>query len=153
MLTPSRGQRERCCEDNAGHYFDEAMREVYERSSEVYPENRKKTPIHGLRSATFEVGVCTPGNSNPFMKIHDGLEAACKQEEKELIQSLSNDIGGIFQIMEDDLERMRQLQAQQPDLASIEQRAVQMGAVEAARACLTGLRSLLEQSGVVVEGQ
>ncbi|KAF2824641.1 hypothetical protein CC86DRAFT_456692 [Ophiobolus disseminans] len=89
--------------------------------------------------------VCTPGSNNPFTQIHDGLETACKEQKKELIKSLSRDIGGIFQIREHDLERMCQHGTEESGVAGFSRRAVQLAAINLARACLSDLQSRLQE--------
>jgi hypothetical protein len=149
-LTRGRQQRERCCEDSGGCYFDTAMRNVYVLSSAIKVENKRKCSAHRLKSETFKAAVCTSGDDSPFMKIHDGLKEACYQRIEVLRQQLKKDIGAILRTIAEDLKRTQQFHVEQPELENQAQTAMH-GALYAAKDSLSILQSKLAGIGVKLE--
>jgi hypothetical protein len=150
-LTRCRIQRAKRCEDNNGHYFNTATRQVYENSQNARPEIKRNTTVHQVRTQTLKAGVCTAGDDNPYTYIHGGLEKACEEQNAVLKGLLKDGIDRIFQDMAADLDRMEQTCAEQEDRAIVEQHTIQMDAAKTGKETLSGYRDWLVRDGIYVE--
>ncbi|KAH7066454.1 hypothetical protein FB567DRAFT_585626, partial [Paraphoma chrysanthemicola] len=60
-------QRDYCCNDNGGHYFDDAMRAVYTSTLEAVRPAKPRSTMLQIRSRVFKDLVCTFAATNPFL--------------------------------------------------------------------------------------
>lgn len=151
-LTIRRWQRTKCVYDNEGHYFNVAMRRVYETSRNARPDTsiKRKPTIHHMRAAALKAGVCSPGDDNPYTKIYVGLREACEKQRTALTKQLKTGVRDIFWDIKRDLDLMQPV-VRQEDKAVLLQRAMQQYVVEEMEGLLSGYKDWLVRDGIYVE--
>ncbi|ORY12845.1 hypothetical protein BCR34DRAFT_624118 [Clohesyomyces aquaticus] len=91
--------------DGEGHYFSEAMLEVYTKCNVSRSPIRGKT-LHKCRCEIFENMVCGP--NGPFRSVPDRVDAAICKAVNQNGRKLNNGILNIFGTMKKDFARMAQ---------------------------------------------